>query len=76
MTDLPRPSGSPQRIARLKKLAWLLLLIPFFVLIGRGAILHHDFPDRIQGDEEFEMIQTPVTTEYLRAEGLSDTFVK
>jgi 2,4-dienoyl-CoA reductase-like NADH-dependent reductase (Old Yellow Enzyme family) len=47
-----------------------------FVLIGRGAILHHDFPDRIQGDEEFEMIQTPVTTEYLRAEGLSDTFVK
>jgi 2,4-dienoyl-CoA reductase-like NADH-dependent reductase (Old Yellow Enzyme family) len=47
-----------------------------FVLIGRGAILHHDFPDRAQSDDEFEMVQTPVTTEYLRAEGLGDAFVE
>jgi 2,4-dienoyl-CoA reductase-like NADH-dependent reductase (Old Yellow Enzyme family) len=47
-----------------------------FVLVGRGAILHHDFPERVRDDPDFEMIETPVTPEYLRKEGLGDAFVK
>jgi 2,4-dienoyl-CoA reductase-like NADH-dependent reductase (Old Yellow Enzyme family) len=41
-----------------------------FVMIGRGAILHHDFPLRVQADPEFTAIQTPVSVEYLQKEGL------
>lgn len=47
-----------------------------FVLIGRGAILHHDFPERVRDDDEFEMLQTPVTQDYLRTQGLGDAFVQ
>ena len=41
-----------------------------FVVIGRGAILHHDFPLRVQADPAFRAIATPVSVEYLRNEGL------
>jgi 2,4-dienoyl-CoA reductase-like NADH-dependent reductase (Old Yellow Enzyme family) len=47
-----------------------------FVLVGRGAILHHDFPDRVREDPGFEMAPIPVTVEYLKAEGLGDAFVE
>jgi 2,4-dienoyl-CoA reductase-like NADH-dependent reductase (Old Yellow Enzyme family) len=47
-----------------------------FVLVGRGAILHHDFPEQVRNDAEFEMVQIPVTPDYLRAEGLGDAFVR
>jgi 2,4-dienoyl-CoA reductase-like NADH-dependent reductase (Old Yellow Enzyme family) len=47
-----------------------------FVLVGRGAILHHDFPDRVREDPGFEMAPVPVTVEYLKAEGLGDAFVE
>ncbi|MDP1737614.1 MAG: NADH:flavin oxidoreductase [Caulobacter sp.] len=46
-----------------------------FVLIGRGAILHHDWPKRAAADPAFRPITLPVTREHLRAEGLSDRFV-
>lgn len=46
-----------------------------FVLIGRGAILHHDWPKRAAANPDFEPITLPVTREHLRAEGLSDPFV-
>lgn len=42
----------------------------------RGAILHHDFPERVREDAEFVMAETPVTADYLRAEGLGEAFVK
>jgi len=47
-----------------------------FVLIDRGAILHHDFPEQVRDDAGFEMVQIPVTPDYLRAEGLGDAFVR
>lgn len=44
-------------------------------VIGRGAILHHDFPRRVAADQDFVMRSLPVTRAELRAEGLSDSFV-
>jgi 2,4-dienoyl-CoA reductase-like NADH-dependent reductase (Old Yellow Enzyme family) len=47
-----------------------------FVLLGRAAILHHDFPKRVAADPDFETIALPVTREYLRQERLGPTFVE
>jgi 2,4-dienoyl-CoA reductase-like NADH-dependent reductase (Old Yellow Enzyme family) len=46
-----------------------------FALLGRMAILHHDAPQRLLADEHFAMTSVPVTRDYLRGEGLSDSFV-
>ncbi len=46
-----------------------------FPVIGRGAILHHDFPQRALADPSFAAIATPVTEAYLRGEGLGAAFV-
>ena len=46
-----------------------------FVTIGRSAILHHDFPQKVINNPEFEPISLPVSKEYLKKEGLSDIFV-
>lgn len=46
-----------------------------FVTIGRSAILHHDFPVKVMKHPDFKSIETPVSKEYLRNEGLSDTFI-
>lgn len=47
-----------------------------FVLIGRGAILHHDFPRRVAGDDAFAVVPLPVTAAYLRGQGLGPAFVE
>ena len=47
-----------------------------FVTIGRAGILHHDLPKKIIEDPNFEPIELPVSKEYLRNEGLSNTFIK
>ena len=47
-----------------------------FVVIGRAAVLHHDFPRRLEGDPDFTPIALPVTRAYLRNEGLSPPFVE
>lgn len=46
-----------------------------FVTIGRSGILHHDFPVKVIENPDFEPIQIPVSKDYLRKEGLSDTFI-
>lgn len=46
-----------------------------FPIIGRGAILHHDFPKRAAADANFKAIATPVSEAYLRDEGLGLAFV-
>lgn len=46
-----------------------------FVLIGRGAILHHDWAARAIADPSFEARPTPVTREALAAEGLGPAFI-
>jgi len=47
-----------------------------FVLLGRAAILHHDWPQKLAADADFKPIQIPVPAEHLRAERLSPSFVK
>ena len=46
-----------------------------FVIIGRAAILHHDFPERVRFDHAYRSPDLPVTEEYLRNEGLSPAFI-
>lgn len=46
-----------------------------FVVIGRGAILHHDFPRRCERDADFVVRSLPTTRETLREEGLSEAFI-
>jgi 2,4-dienoyl-CoA reductase-like NADH-dependent reductase (Old Yellow Enzyme family) len=46
-----------------------------FVVIGRGAIVHHDFPRRFANDADFAMAALPVSADHLRAEGLGEPFV-
>ena len=47
-----------------------------FVIIGRAAILHHDFPERVRADPGFHgHASLPVTPEYLGREGLGRAFI-
>ncbi|MGH6950574.1 MAG: NADH:flavin oxidoreductase [Vitreimonas sp.] len=46
-----------------------------FPILGRAAILHHDFPQRVAADTNFAAIATPVSEAYLREEGLGPAFV-
>jgi 2,4-dienoyl-CoA reductase-like NADH-dependent reductase (Old Yellow Enzyme family) len=46
-----------------------------FPVLGRAAILHHDFPQRVWLDPNFHAIATPVSEAYLRNEGLGPAFV-
>jgi 2,4-dienoyl-CoA reductase-like NADH-dependent reductase (Old Yellow Enzyme family) len=44
-------------------------------VIGRGAILHHNFPRLVQANSDFMVRSLPVTRQELCDEGLSDSFV-
>ena len=46
-----------------------------FALLGRAAILHHDFPKKVAADPDFHTIALPVTRAHLLAEGLGPAFV-
>lgn len=46
-----------------------------FVTIGRSAILHHDFPEKVITDPNFRAQKTPVSKEYLQNEGLGENFI-
>ncbi len=46
-----------------------------FVMIGRGAMLHHDFASRAIADPAFAAVPFPVTRAYFRNEGLGDAFI-
>ncbi len=45
-----------------------------FVLLGRAAILHHDWPHRAAREDGFKPVSLPVTRAYLASEGLSPVF--
>ena len=47
-----------------------------FVLIGRGAMLHHDFARRALADAGFKSVERPVTRAYLQGEGLGPRFLE
>jgi 2,4-dienoyl-CoA reductase-like NADH-dependent reductase (Old Yellow Enzyme family) len=46
-----------------------------FPILGRAAILHHDFPKRAASDSNFVSRATPVSEAHLRSEGLGPAFV-
>jgi 2,4-dienoyl-CoA reductase-like NADH-dependent reductase (Old Yellow Enzyme family) len=47
-----------------------------FVIVGRTAILHHDFPKQVLANPGFIPVTNPVTIDYLRSEGLGEAFIK
>lgn len=47
-----------------------------WIMLGRAAILHHDFPQKYAANPSFEPAALPVTPDYLAAEGLSDVFIE
>ncbi|MGH1502081.1 MAG: NADH:flavin oxidoreductase [Acidimicrobiales bacterium] len=46
-----------------------------FVLLGRVAILHHDWPNRLAESPTWAPLEVPQPAEHFRAEGVSDTFL-
>jgi len=47
-----------------------------FATIGRSAILHYDFPNRVMQDSKFETIKPPVSESYLKEQALGPNFVE
>lgn len=45
-----------------------------WIMLGRAAMLQHDFPKRYQADPAFAPVQMPVTRAYLKSEGISEKF--
>lgn len=46
-----------------------------FVMLGRAAIIHHDFPVQMQTDRQFVPASVPVPADHLRQEGLGESFI-
>lgn len=46
-----------------------------FVILGRAAILHDDFPKQVAANPDFAMRPLPVSIDYLHAKGVSDAFI-
>ena len=46
-----------------------------WIMLGRVAILHHDYPDQLRADPAFQPAELPVSTAHLKAQGVSDTFM-
>ena len=45
-----------------------------WIMLGRAAMLQHDFPNRYQADASFKPVQMPVPRQYLKSEGISEKF--
>lgn len=46
-----------------------------WIMLGRAAILHHDFPNQLSSNSEFSSATLPVSREYLANEGLGPAFI-
>ena len=46
-----------------------------WIMLGRAAILHHNFPALYAADQRFEPIENPVSRQHLVNEGLSASFI-
>jgi 2,4-dienoyl-CoA reductase-like NADH-dependent reductase (Old Yellow Enzyme family) len=76
-TDLDRGEtrlGVAGKVTSPKAAAQMLENGADYVLIGRAAILHHDFPKRAR-DPAFTPIALPVPAEHLAKEGLGPAFL-
>jgi len=45
-----------------------------WIMLGRAAMLQHDFPNRYIADPSFKPVEMPVTRKYLADEGMSEKF--
>ena len=45
------------------------------MILGRAAILHHDYPRRLAADPDFRPVALSVSRAYLAREGLGPTFI-
>jgi len=78
-TDLPRGNvrlGAAGKVMSAQQAASVLEAGCDYVLVGRAAILRHDFPERVRRDPAYRSPPLPVTAEHLRDEGLSPAFIK
>lgn len=78
-TELPRGNvrlGAAGKVMSAAQAAAVLDGGCDYVLIGRAAILRHDFPDRVRTDPNYQSPPLPVSEQHLLDEGLSPTFIK
>jgi 2,4-dienoyl-CoA reductase-like NADH-dependent reductase (Old Yellow Enzyme family) len=78
-TDLPRGAvrlGAAGKIMSAGDAARVLDEGCDFVLVGRAAILRHDFPERVRRDTAYTSPALPVPAQHLRDEGLGEAFVR
>ena len=47
-----------------------------WIMLGRAAILHHNFPVMYEKDDQFIPSEIPVSVDYLTQEGLSPKFIE
>ena len=45
-----------------------------WIMLGRAAMLQHDFPNRYKADPSFKPVEMPVPRQYLKDQGLSEKF--
>lgn len=45
-----------------------------WIMLGRAAMLQHDFPNRYKADPAFKPVAMPVPRQYLKDEGISEKF--
>jgi 2,4-dienoyl-CoA reductase-like NADH-dependent reductase (Old Yellow Enzyme family) len=77
-SELPRGRvrlGASGKIMSAQQAALVLDSGCDFVMIGRAAILRHDFPARVRADPSYSSPSLPVSEAYLRNEGLSPAFI-
>lgn len=79
IVELPRGKvrlGAAGKIMSARDAADLLAAGCDYAVIGRAAILRHDYPERVMADAGYTSPPTPVSEAHLAAEGLSPTFVR
>jgi 2,4-dienoyl-CoA reductase-like NADH-dependent reductase (Old Yellow Enzyme family) len=77
-TDLARGNvrlGAAGKIMSAEDAAWVIGAGCDFAIVGRAAILRHDFPRRALADAAYVSPSLPVTEQHLRDEGLGSAFV-
>ena len=47
-----------------------------WIMLGRAAILHHDFPNQYRDNPVFTPVSLPASVDHLREEGLSEKFIE
>jgi 2,4-dienoyl-CoA reductase-like NADH-dependent reductase (Old Yellow Enzyme family) len=76
-TEIPRGQvrlGAAGKIMDGETAQWLLEQGCDFALIGRAAILEHDFADKLQSNHNHRSPALPVTASHLTQEGVSQAF--